>query len=488
MTNELSALQPTAVWQYFYQLTQVPRPSKHEDKIQAFMLNFGQSLGLDTQRDDVGNVIIKKAATAGYEDRKGVVLQAHLDMVPQANNDTPHDFVNDPIHAYIDGDWVSAKGTTLGADNGIGVAAIMAVLADDTIAHGPIEALFTCDEETGMTGAFELKNDVLDGDILLNLDSEDEKELYIGCAGGIDAEFSLPVQRQNLPSTCSVYQLNIKGLKGGHSGMDIILQRGNANKLLARWLTLLDIDWHLIRFDGGNISNAIPREAHAVIAFAECDKPQVEKLTATFKTILEKEYGNLEPNVELLIENKPASTHQQMLSDANKQALLNAINACHNGVYRMSVDIEGLVETSNNLAIVSTKETHIQLDCMLRSSVDSARDELVAQLTAVFELAGAKTHFFGAYPGWQPNPQSAILEVMKNTGEQLFGKTPMVRAIHAGLECGLLGGIYPHWDMISFGPTIRAPHSPDEKVNIASVATFYEWLLVTLKAISKRSS
>ncbi len=485
MSNELLSLKPTAVWQYFYQLTQVPRPSKHEDKIQAFMLNFGQSLGLETRRDEVGNIIIKKPATPGYEDRRGVILQAHLDMVPQANNDTPHDFVNDPINAYIDGDWVTAKGTTLGADNGMGVAAIMAVLADDTIVHGPIEGLFTCDEETGMTGAFELKSDVLDGDILLNLDSEEEKELCIGCAGGIDAKFHLPVQRQTLPPEKSLYQLTIKGLKGGHSGVDIILQRGNANKLLARWLTLLDIDWSLINFNGGSLSNAIPREASAVIAFADKDKAQVEKISNQFRVILEKEYGELEPNVELLIDANPDIDNPQVLTGAAQKTLLNAINACHHGVYRMSVDIENLVETSNNLAIVTSKDSEIQLDCMLRSSVDSARDELVAQLAAVFELAGAKIDFFGAYPGWQPNPKSPILEVMKKTGEQLFGHPPLVRAIHAGLECALLGGIYPHWDMISFGPTIRFPHSPDEKVNIASVESFYQWLLLTLENIPR---
>ncbi len=485
MKNEILSLQPSAVWHYFYQLTQVPRPSKHEDKIQAFMLEFGQSLGLETTRDETGNVIIKKPASAGCEDRLGVVLQGHLDMVPQANNDTPHDFVNEPITAYIDGEWVTAKGTTLGADNGIGVAAIMAVLADDTIKHGPLEALFTCDEETSMAGAFGLKSHVLDGDILLNLDSEREKELCIGCAGGIDAEFHLPIVREPLPQDKALYQLTIKGLKGGHSGVDINLQRGNANKLLGRWLTLLDVDWSLVSFNGGSLGNAIPREATAVIAFAEHDKAPVEKMTDTFKTMLQREYGEVEPHVELLIETASAANNQAF-TDHSRKALLNAITACHNGVYRMSIDIDGLVETSNNLAIVNTQEYDVQIDCMLRSSVDSARDELVAQLTAVFEMAGATCRFFGAYPGWQPNPKSAILDVMKRTGEQLFGQTPLVQAIHAGLECGLFAGAYPHWDMISFGPTICFPHSPDEKVKIDTVAPFYQWLLLTLENVPER--
>ncbi len=485
MTNEILSLKPTAVWKYFYQLTQVPRPSKHEDKIQAFMLEFGQSLGLETLRDETGNVIIKKPASKGYEDRLGVILQAHLDMVPQANNDTPHDFVNDPITAYIDGEWVTAKGTTLGADNGIGVSAIMAILADNDIKHGPIEALFTCDEETGMTGAFGLKDDVLDGDILLNLDSEEEKELCIGCAGGIDGTTHLPITRQDKPTEKALYELTIKGLRGGHSGVDIHLQRGNANKLLGRWLTLIDTDFDLISINGGSLRNALPREASAVIA-TDSDKALLEAVADKFKQILAKEYGDVEPDVELLIDNASVENNHA-LTEVSKKAVLNAISACHHGVYRMSVDMEGLVETSNNLAIIKTTDNDVEFDCLVRSSVDSARDELVAHLTATFDMAGATTEFSGAYPGWKPNPKSAILEVMKTTAEQLFGITPPIQAIHAGLECGLLGGVYPHWDMISFGPTICFPHSPDEKVKIDTVAPFYEWLLLTLENIPTRS-
>lgn len=489
MTHALSQLKPTIVWDYFYQLTQIPRPSKHEEKIQAFMLDFGQSLGLDTFRDDIGNIIIKKPATTGYEDRKTVVLQSHLDMVPQANNDTPHDFTSDPINAYIDsdteGDWVTAKGTTLGADNGMGVAAIMAVLADNTIEHGALEALFTCDEETGMTGAFGLKNDSLDGEILLNLDTEDEKELYVGCAGGVDGTFTLPIERQNTPTDKKCYRIDLTGLKGGHSGVDIHLQRANANKLLARFLMFLNPlgDWQLNTFNGGNLRNAIPRESHAIIVLSDSQYQQLPQYTAQFKAIIEREYGDLEPSISLSISDNQCDS---VLTKSSQDKLLRLLNACPNGVYRMSIDVENLVETSSNLSIVTTTHDNLVVECLLRSSVDSARDDLAAQLESLFQLAGASSQYTGAYPGWQPNPNSEILSIMKQTGKDSFGEEPKIRAIHAGLECGLLGGIYPHWDMISFGPTIKFPHSPDEKVHINSVAVFYDWLLVTLKAIPKR--
>ncbi len=485
MTHSLSHLKPTIVWDFFYQLTQIPRPSKHEEKIQAFMLNFGQSLGLETFRDEIGNIIIKKPATKGYEDRKTVVLQSHLDMVPQANNDTPHDFAKDPINAYVDGDWVTAKGTTLGADNGMGVAAIMAVLSDKTVAHGPLEALFTCDEETSMAGAFELKPNVLAGDILLNLDSEDEKELYIGCAGGIDTTFTLPIERENAPKEKQAYRLDLTGLKGGHSGIDIVLQRANANKLLARFLLQLDSlgDWQLHTFNGGNLRNAIPRESHAVVMLSETQKQKAPELIEQFQDIIQREYGEIEPNIELTISD---SHCDNVLTADTKNKLLHVINACPNGVHRMSIDIDNLVETSNNLSVVTTDNDNVMIACLLRSSVDSARDDFVQQITSLFQLAGASYHYAGAYPGWQPNPNSEILEVMKKTGKACFGEEPEIRAIHAGLECGLLGGTYPNWDMISFGPTIRFPHSPDEKVKIDTVAVFYDWLLATLKEIPKK--
>lgn len=500
MTHALSDLQPRAVWDYFYQLTQIPRPSKHEEAIQAFMLDFAQSLSLTAFRDEIGNIIIQKPATAGYENCKGVVLQSHLDMVPQANNDTPHDFTTDPIDAYVDGEWVTANGTTLGADNGMGVAAIMAVLADNTLQHGPLEALLTCDEETSMAGAFGLQPGVLHGEILLNLDSEDEKELYIGCAGGVDAVFRLPIQRQSVnevDGSMAFFQVDLTGLKGGHSGMDIIRQRGNANKLLARLLsdvsTLLQM--RIQHFSGGNLRNALPREATATIALshldgaAEVGKQSVAEVLAQcvsdFSAQLAREYGTIEPNVAVSVTAVDVSAETTVLCADSQRRLLGALHGCPNGVHRMSLDMPDLVETSSNLAIVNTEAQQVIFECLLRSSVDSARDELAVQIASVFELAGATSDFKGAYPGWQPNPNSEILEVMKKTGEQLFGQTPKLCAIHAGLECGILGGTYPHWDMISFGPTIRAPHSPDEKVNIASVSSFYDWLVATLQAIPR---
>lgn len=484
MKHTLSGLQPQVVWDNFYQLTQIPRPSKHEQAIQAFMLDFGQGLGLETFRDEVGNIIIRKPATAGYESCRGVILQSHLDMVPQANSDTPHDFTTDPIAAYVDGDWVTAKGTTLGADNGIGVAAIMAILAADDLSHGPIEALLTCDEETGMTGAFGLKNNVLSGDILLNLDSEDEKELYIGCAGGVDGIFTLPIQREEMTANLSTYRIHLSGLKGGHSGIDIIQQRGNANKLLARFLTFIDgLGVRLGEFNGGNLRNAIPREATATIALAAKQLSTLQGKLAAFTDILHAEYAVVEPNISLTIREITAHSDNRLLTVNSHKRLLSAINACPNGVHRMSLDMDNLVETSSNLAIVKTQETQIQLDCLLRSSLDSARDELAQQIRSVFSLAGADCRYQGAYPGWQPNPDSSILQVMQKTGQALFGESPKLCSIHAGLECGILGGIYPHWDMISFGPTIRAPHSPDEKVHIDSVNHFYAWLVATLQAI-----
>lgn len=487
MPSTITTLSPTTVWYYFHQITQIPRPSFHEQGIQDFMQQFGLSLGLETQKDAVGNIIIKKPATAGYENRRGVILQSHLDMVPQANSDSQHNFQTDPIETLIDGDWVTANGTTLGADNGIGVAASMAVLAATDIEHGPIEALFTCTEETGMIGALNLAPDSLTGDILLNLDSEDEKELYIGCAGGVDAVSTLAITRQSLKENYQVYLIKLTGLKGGHSGIDIIKQRGNANKLLGRLLKQLEAicDYQLIDFNGGNLRNAIPREAWATLAFSPKHQAKMTAQITAYLSQLTDEYPGIETHINCCL--KPSEpTQKNALSDKAKQQVIRLINACPNGVHRMSTDMPDLVETSNNLAVVNSQESQVVFECLLRSSADSVRDELAEQLRAVFELAGAAVEFSGAYPGWQPNPQSTILEVMTKTGQQLFNKTPKQRGIHAGLECGILGGIYPHWDMISFGPTIVAPHSPDEKVHIDSVGVFYDWLLLTLTAIPKK--
>lgn len=481
MSHEILKLEPQEVWKHFYSLTQIPRPSKFEDRIQEFMVNFGNSLGLKTIKDEVGNVIIKKPATAGMENRKGIVLQGHLDMVPQKNSDTNHDFANDPIQPYIDGEWVKAKGTTLGADNGIGVAAAMAVLASKTLAHGPIEALFTCDEETGMTGAFGLKAGVLDGDILLNLDSEDEGELYIGCAGGIDASIEFTFKAETVPANSKAYKLSVKGLKGGHSGLDIILGRANSNKLLFRFLKFATTNFDMRIGDilGGSLRNAIPRESFATVVVPASKAASFEASVKEFEGIFYKEYHVSEPDLKFIV--AEASTPTNVMDLDTQGRLIRAIYACPNGVMRMSDDMPGMVETSNNLAIVKLAGNKVTVASLLRSSVETAKEALGEMVCSVFELAGAKVELEGGYPGWKPNPNSEILTLMQDVYNKKFGKIPEIKAIHAGLECGLLGSVYPKWDMISFGPTMRFPHSPDEKLKIDTVEKFWIFLTETLK-------
>ncbi|MBI9035651.1 MAG: aminoacyl-histidine dipeptidase [Bacteroidales bacterium] len=481
--SEIMNLEPKAVWKNFYSLTQIPRPSKHEDKIQDFMYNWGKNLGLETIKDEVGNIIIKKPATPGMEDRMGVVFQGHLDMVPQKNSDKAHDFVTDPIQAFIDGDWVTANGTTLGADNGMGVAAAMAVLEATDVAHGPVEALFTADEETGMTGAFGLQSGVLDGDILLNMDSEDEGELYVGCAGGIDANTTFSFENEAVPAGHTAYKISISGLKGGHSGMDIPLGRGNANKIFFRYLkeSAAQFEMRLANVEGGSLRNAIPREAFAVVTAPEAKEADLKKHLAEFATIVKAELAGTEPDMDIVIE--AADMPANLIDSKTQVNLTHAVIACPNGVIRMSDSMPGLVETSNNLAVVKSEGNEISVQCLIRSSVNSAKDDLGSMISSVFALAGANTVLEGAYPGWKPNMDSPILKTMQEVYEGMYGKTPDIKAIHAGLECGLLGGVYPNWDMISFGPTIRFPHSPDEKVNIATVQKFYDFLLETLKNV-----
>ena len=479
-------LEPKNVWKHFYDLTQVPRPSKHEDEIQDFMMNFGKSLGLETIKDEIGNVIIRKPATAGLEDRQGIVLQGHLDMVPQKNSDTKHDFKTDPIDAYIDGDWVTARGTTLGADNGMGVAATMAVLASDSIAHGPIEGLFTCDEETGMTGAFGLQAGVLKGDILMNLDSEDEGELYIGCAGGIDASITFDITKEAIPAGSAAYKLAITGLKGGHSGLDIPLGRGNSNKLLFRFMKAAAKHHGMLISDivGGSLRNAIPRESFATVVIPEGGKADFEACVKKFEDMYIAELGSVEPSLSFAF--TAADMPAEVLAKKDMMNVINGVYAAPNGVIRMSAEMEGVVETSTNLAIVRTKGNTVEVAALLRSSVETAKDDLAEMFVSVFEMAGAKIVLEGAYPGWKPNPSSKILKSMQETYNNLYGKIPEIKVIHAGLECGLLGSVYTNWDMISFGPTIRFPHSPDEKVNIETVGKFWDYLLETLKNAPKK--
>lgn len=486
MSKEIIALKPEGVWKHFYALTQIPRPSKSEEKIQAFMTKFGRDLGLETILDEVGNVIIRKPATPGMEKCKGVIMQGHLDMVPQKNSDTKHDFITDPIDAYIDGDWVTARGTTLGADNGMGVAAIMAVLESKDLAHGPIEALFTCDEETGMTGAFGLKAGVLKGDILLNLDSEDEGELYVGCAGGVDANITFEYKVENVPAGHVAYNLALKGLKGGHSGMEIILGRGNSNKLLFRFLrhATKEHGLRLVSVDGGSLRNAIPRESFAVVTIPAANAEKFEACVAKSQAVYQKELSLVEPDLSFAA--KKTDLPKNVIEQNATTRIINAIYGCPNGVIRMSDSMPGLVETSTNLARVYSSDGKLIIQCLLRSSVDSAKDDLAEMISSVFELAGATVNMAGGYPGWKPDMNSVILNHMKNVYNKLYGKVPDVKAIHAGLECGLLGGVYPNWDMISCGPTIRYPHSPDEKVNIASVAKFWNYLVETLKSIPQK--
>ncbi|MBE0664061.1 MAG: aminoacyl-histidine dipeptidase [Bacteroidales bacterium] len=483
MKSEISNLEPKLLWKHFHSLTQIPRPSKKEERIIQFMKEFGENLGLETIVDEVGNVIIRKPASPGMENRMGVVLQGHLDMVPQKNSDKDHDFEKDPIETVIDGDWVKANGTTLGSDNGMGVAAAMAVLEDNSLVHGPVEALFTIDEESGMTGAFNLKPDFLKGDILINMDSEDEGELYIGCAGGINGNFRFPYKEEAVPTGMKAYKINITGLKGGHSGLDIPLGRGNSCKITIRLIHhgIKDHGMRLASIDAGNMRNAIPREANAVVLMPAAE---VEKYISCFDKIVAKIKAELsvsEPGLAITIaENEMPA----FVMDADAQnSMVKAVYGCPNGVIRMSDAMAGLVETSTNLSIVSSVEGAVKVICLLRSSVDSAKHDLVNMMGSIFELAGAEVNFDGEYPGWKPNPDSTVLKLMQDVYNKRFGKIPEIKAIHAGLECGILGAAYPNWDMISFGPTIRYPHSPDEKVNIPSVGKFYEFLLETLKNV-----
>ena len=472
----IQELEPRAVWQYFHQITQVPRPSAQEEKIQQYILDEAARLGLPAERDAGGNIRVRKAASAGRENEPGVILQAHLDMVAQKNRDTVHDFSKDPIRTVIDGDWVRADGTTLGADNGIGVAMVLAILADKNLSHPPLEALFTASEEIGLIGASAVQPNWLNGSVLLNLDFEDEGELCIGCAGATNADYTVPLQYEPLQG--QGYQLHVGGLKGGHSGVEIHLQRGNAIKILARVLQALHDDPNnalkIIGLQAGDLSNAIPREADAAVALNDSQLAAVQQrlheLTAEIRAELPAEDQGLHISLE------PGAPFSHILSEQSARQVIGLLRNLHNGVDRMSVDIPDLVETSNNLAAIKTDDKALYVLCMLRSSVDSARAELVARIEALFTLVGGSWQYSGSYSGWKPQPHSELVEKLAALGEKIYGKAPQVKAIHAGLECGILYTHYPHWQMASFGPHITGPHSPDEKVNIASVGRCYRWL------------
>jgi dipeptidase D len=479
----IEQLQPVAVWQNFKALTQIPRPSGKRDLITKYLVDFGKNLGLESFEDEAGNVIIRKPATPGLENLKGVVLQAHMDMVPQKNAAVAHDFEKDPIDAFVDGEWVRANQTTLGADNGIGVASALAVLQSNDLTHGPVEVLITADEETGMFGAVGLKNGTLKGEVLLNLDSEDEGELYVGCAGGINAHISFAYKEEPVYHGDVAYKISLTGLKGGHSGLDINLGRANANKLLFRLLKYLvsSFEARLASVEGGNLRNAIPREAFAVVTVPEEGQDDLLEAISEMETIFKAEYASVDPDLKITAEE--VDLPEGMLPEFVQDDLINGVTACPNGVLRFVPEMPEVVETSTNLAIVKSDGSHVELACLVRSSVESMKEELCSMIESVFSLAGAKVEFSGGYPGWQPHFDSPILKVMSQVYADKFGNTPEIKVIHAGLECGIIGSAVPGLDMISFGPTIRHPHSPDEKVNIATVAKFWDYLTAVLKAI-----
>ncbi len=482
MTTIIRNLEPQQLWNNFEDINAVPRPSKKEERIIAFMKMFGEKLQLKTVVDAIGNVIIYKPASAGMEDRKTIVLQSHLDMVHQKNADTDFDFSTQGIQSYIDGDWVKAKGTTLGADNGIGVASIMTILASDTIVHPAIEALFTIDEETGMTGAFKLGDGLLQGKILLNLDTEDDDEFSIGCAGGIDTNTTYNYAVEAPPANAIAYQISVNGLKGGHSGVDIHLERGNANKIMNRLMYQCEqFGLQIASIEGGSLRNAIPRESFATVIVTD------EKYVAAFEKLageIKHEFALQDEGLKITIAKTAMPAGVMSLVDTNK--ITTSIQSVHNGVFCMSSAIPGLVETSSSFARVQVKDGKFITQSLQRSSIDSAKLDVAYTVGAPLKLMGCQVDHTGAYPGWAPNPDSEILVLMENKYENLFGEKPHVMAIHAGLECGILGEKNPGMDMISFGPTIKNPHSPDEKVNIVSVQKFWKFLLEILKDIPKK--
>lgn len=477
----IESLAPQKVWKHFYSLTQVPRPSGHMKAVTEFLLNFGRSLNLESFTDEVGNVIIKKPATSGMENRKGVILQAHMDMVPQKNNDTVHNFEKDPIETYIDGDWVKAKGTTLGADNGLGVAAIMAVLEDNSLKHGSLEALITSDEETGMYGAFGLKEGTVKGEILLNLDSEDEGELYIGCAGGMDVTATLQYKEVEPDSEDVAVKVTLKGLRGGHSGLEINQGRANANKLLVRFVreAVASYEARLASWEGGNMRNAIPREATAILTIPAENEEELMDLVSYCEDMFNEEFGVIETPISFNAERVDLPKGQ--VPEEIQDNLIDAIFACQNGVLRNIPTIPDTVETSSNLAIIVIKDGEASMKILARSSSDSMKEYLTTSLECCFSMAGMKVEMTGGYSGWQPNVNSPILHAMKESYKTQFGVEPAVKVIHAGLECGIIGATIPGLDMISFGPTLRSPHSPDERANIPSVPKFYDFLVATLE-------
>lgn len=484
--SNVSQLSPQPLWQFFAQICAIPHPSHHEQALAQYIVDWAKQQQLFVERDAVGNILIRKPATHGMENRQPVVLQAHLDMVPQKNSDTVHDFAKDPIQPYIDGEWVKARGTTLGADNGIGMASALAVLADHQLIHGPLEVLLTMTEETGMDGAFGLQPNWLQGEILINTDSETEGEVYMGCAGGVDAITTLDLSRESLPQGYQTLQIKVKGLQGGHSGVEINLGLANANKLLARFLAqhAEKLDLRLLSLSGGSLRNAIPREATAHVALPADKALELNERVTHFLYTVNNEYSAVEHNT--VIEVQPSDCQDQPLTAGCQSRLIALLNAMPNGTIRMSDAIPGIVETSLNVGVVTMDTNQATIMCLIRSLVDSGKEYVVSMLKSLGQLAGAKTTDNGGYPGWKPDPDSPVMHLVSQTYQHLFAATPDIMVIHAGLECGLFKKPYPHIDMVSIGPTIRGPHSPDEKVHIASVGRYWQLLTALLKNIPER--
>ncbi|WP_323844700.1 aminoacyl-histidine dipeptidase [Microbulbifer magnicolonia] len=489
--SNIAELNPTPLWKHFAKLCEIPRPSKHEDKVVAYIVDFCKERGLDVQLDKIGNVIIKKPATQGMEDRQVLAMQSHVDMVPQKNADSDHDFLTDPIRPQIDGEWVTATGTTLGADNGIGVAAILALMESTDIPHPALEALLTIDEEAGMTGAKNLQPGYFDADLLLNLDTEDEGELYVGCAGGVDVNAALPYSPEPVPADHKAFKLSVRGLRGGHSGLDIDKGRGNANKIANRIIDAASREIPGLRIaalDGGSLRNAIPRESFSTVTVPADVAARLQEIVTAESAVIARELDN-EAKLDIALEATAAPA--VVMDKASQQKLIHALRACPNGVERMSTALEGIADTSNNLARVVTEEVdgkhQVRIQCLVRSLSDSARDQHGLNVAAAFQLAGARTSLDNAYPGWTPNMQSPLLALMKDVYKDMAGAEPEVKVIHAGLECGLLAKPYPNWDMVSFGPTIRRAHSPEERVHIESVGNFWEYFLKVVQAIPAKA-
>lgn len=483
MSQDVRVLEPKSLWNHFADLNAVPRPSRKEERVIQFMKEFGEGLGFPTVVDDAGNVIIKKPGSAGREKDTIIALQSHLDMVHQKNADTTFDFDTEGIRMIVDGDWVKADGTTLGSDNGIGVASIMALLSSTDISHPPLEALFTIDEETGMTGAFELKGGMLDAEILLNLDTEDDDEISIGCAGGIDVTATGEYEDEDAPDGLLGFKITVAGLNGGHSGMDIHKGLGNANKIMNRLLLGAEsLGICVATIEGGSLRNAIPRESFSFVGVPEDHIEAFEELIMTIAEELVEEHTSTDPELEIGLEECDAPVR---VMDADIQAmLLRAIQGCPNGIYRMSPDVEGLVQTSNNLARVVAGDGAYEVLCLTRSSVDSEKYDEADTILSIFELIGADVSLDGSYPGWTPRPEAKIVKLMTEIYRERFNSEPHVMACHAGLECGILGTNYPEMEMISFGPNIRAAHSPDEKCQISSVQKYWGYLLETLERLN----